>query len=488
MSLKWKEISRLIEEARSALEGSSLQKIAQLKEVAGGESFAFSGFGERGGWRIWTCLLMDHTCWVFSEDDWQMESQPEPSVFVMVLRKHLLGKRVQRVEQVDSERMVFWHFDSGHSLLFELLPKRANLLLIDSWNPEKRQMRCIQAYRQVTLESGAIYTLPEPPPNSVTSGDEIRAFGEEDQESAYPYHRAVAKKYWDSVQRSGFVGYQRLWRQAWKSQTKKLNTALENAKKDLEESKEAELFHKRGMALITHLYNLGPKALPKEKKIELDGIEIPLDLSKSYSDNAENYFKKSKKMNRAVGELEARVEGLQKKAADLAVVAEKIEKAQTEEQLEALEPIFKREGVAIPEPPTAKKEKESPLAKPFLEVQSSDGFRILCGRNQAENRRVTFQEAKGSDMWVHVKGAPGAHVVVKSQKGKTFPLNTLLEAAQLCLYHSKIRKGKRAEVDYTPRKYVKAIKGTVAEVTYTGNKTLYLEADPETLKKLMKGF
>jgi predicted ribosome quality control (RQC) complex YloA/Tae2 family protein len=86
---------------------------------------------------------------------------------------------------------------------------------------------------------------------------------------------------------------------------------------------------------------------------------------------------------------------------------------------------------------------------------------------------------------MHAKGLPGAHVVIKEQRNKTVPLTTLLEAAQLCLYHSKIRKGKRAEVDYTARKFVRAIKGTIAEVTYTGNKTIYVEADPELLRKLM---
>ena len=145
-----------------------------------------------------------------------------------------------------------------------------------------------------------------------------------------------------------------------------------------------------------------------------------------------------------------------------------------------------REGIEIPEKPSGVEEKEEGEAKPYLEVESSDGFLILCGRNQEENRRVTFRESKGNDVWIHVKGQPGAHVVIKEKRNKTVPLTTLLEAAQLCLYHSKIRRGKRAEVDYTKRKNVRAIKGTLAEVTYTGNKTLYVESDPEAIKKLMR--
>ena len=211
-----------------------------------------------------------------------------------------------------------------------------------------------------------------------------------------------------------------------------------------------------------------------------------MDTAKNYADNAENFFKKAKKFTRASGELVGRVQELEKKLAALDELAAKIEVAKEEAQLETLRKSAEKLEVQAPAAGEAKKkEKQDTQAKPFLAIKSSDGFLIYCGRNQEENRRVTFQEARGNDMWLHVKGMPGAHVVVKGQKNKTVPLSTLLEAAQITLYHSKIRKGKRAEVDYTFRKNVKAIKGTLAEVTYTGNKTLYVEADPEVLKKIL---
>ncbi len=484
MSLKWKEISLLIEEAKPLLVGSVLQKIAQVRELAGGESFLFQGFGQNSGWKLWVSLLQNHTCWVLADSDWELEAQPEPSVFVMVLRKHLLGKKITGLEQVAAERILLMHFEHAPSLLVELMPRKANLLLVENWDSASRTARCVQSFRTVSLETGALYRLPAPP--AVAIPEEHRDFGGLET-GPLAYHRAVAAHYWAGVQKTGFAGYQRLWRQAWKSHTKKVNTALENSRKDLAESQEAELFHQRGMALVTHLYELGPKALPKTKIVELDGLEIPLDLAKSFSENAEACFRKSKKMNRAVHELEGRLRGLEEKSADLAKVTAAIEAAKTEEELEGLAEAFVREGVPLPERAGEVEEKKAPAAKPYLEVQSSEGFVILCGRNQAENRRVTFHESKGNDLWLHVKGLPGAHVVVKAQKNKTVPLATLLEAAQLCLYHSKIRKGKRAEVDYTFRKYVRAIKGTVAEVTYTENKALYVEADPDALKKLMRG-
>jgi predicted ribosome quality control (RQC) complex YloA/Tae2 family protein len=479
MALKWKEISRLLEEARPLLETSALQKVAQVKEVAGGDSFLLQGFGAAGPWRLWVCLQQDHSCWVLAGDDWGLESQPEPSTFVMVLRKHLLGRRIDRLEQVPSERYLLLHFEGGMSLLFELLPKRANLLLVEGWNEAERTARCIHSYRQVSLEARGLVRL-RPPPEGVVS-EEVREFG------GHSYHEGVGAHYWEKVQKTGFTSYKRLWRQAWKSHTKKVSTALANTKRDFDEAREAELYQKRGMALVSHLYELGPKSFPRERVLLLDGLEIPLDPSRNFSENAEACFRKAKKMHRAVGELEGRLAELERRVAEQAVVAGRIEAAEGEEELEALASAFREEGVAIPERPTGLEEKKAQEPKLCLEVQSSDGFTIYCGRNQEENRQVTFREAKGNDLWLHVKGMPGAHVVIKAQKRKTVPLATLLEAAQLCLYYSKIRKGKRAEVDYTQRKNVRAIKGTLAEVTYTGNKALYVEADPDCLKKLMRG-
>lgn len=484
MSLKWKEISRLLEEARPLLVGSTLQKVAQLKDAAG-DSFLLQGYGSPGPWRLWVSLLNDHTAWVLAGEDWKTESQPEPSNFVMVLRKRLMGRRLVALEQIKGERIVLMHFDEGVSLLLELMPKRANMMLIEAWNKDERTGRSLASFRQASLETGGIYRIQEAPATLSAAAQEERDFGITES-SPLIFHKAVGEKYWGGVQQTGYTAYQKLWRQAWKSHARKVKTALDNVKKDFEEAREAEAFQKKGMALVTHLYELGPKAMPKQKKIELDGIEINLDLAKTFSDNAESFFKKAKKLHRAVGELEGRLKDLETKNEHAEKVAKAIEAAKDEAALEKLTKEFEKEKLDIPEKPTGVEEKEEAGAKPYLEIESSDGFKILCGRNQEENRRVTFRESKGNDIWMHAKGLPGAHVVIKEQRNKSVPLSTLLEAAQLCLYHSKIRKGKRAEVDYTPRKHVRAIKGTFAEVTYTGNKTIYVEADPEALKKLMR--
>ena len=63
--------------------------------------------------------------------------------------------------------------------------------------------------------------------------------------------------------------------------------------------------------------------------------------------------------------------------------------------------------------------------------------------------------AKGNDIWMHVHGFAGSHVVIRLLRGKTASLDDLTSAAALAVHYSKRRGHGRCEVSYTPRKYVR---------------------------------
>jgi predicted ribosome quality control (RQC) complex YloA/Tae2 family protein len=115
---------------------------------------------------------------------------------------------------------------------------------------------------------------------------------------------------------------------------------------------------------------------------------------------------------------------------------------------------------------------------------SKDGMAILVGRSKDENLELTFKVARGNDVWLHVRGRPGAHGLIPLTSGKSAPLDTLLDAAVLTLYYSGGEHWGKTEVDYTFKKYVKRIKDST-EASYTNNKTLIVEVDPSRLKRLM---
>lgn len=111
-----------------------------------------------------------------------------------------------------------------------------------------------------------------------------------------------------------------------------------------------------------------------------------------------------------------------------------------------------------------------------LYVQSREGFTILIGKNSRQNEEVTFHQASGNDMWLHARGVPGAHVIIKAS-GREIPRSTIDYAASLAAYYSQARGSTSVPVDYTLQRHVRHMKnGGPGMVIYEREKTLY--ADP----------
>ena len=105
---------------------------------------------------------------------------------------------------------------------------------------------------------------------------------------------------------------------------------------------------------------------------------------------------------------------------------------------------------------------------------SPDGYRILVGRNNRQNDRLTLRDSHGEDLWFHIHGAPGAHVVLCTREKQGVWSNHAVEmAASLAAWYSDQRSNSKADVDYTKIKYIKKIPGGhPGMVTYTNYKTI----------------
>src|SRR5262249_9189673 len=105
---------------------------------------------------------------------------------------------------------------------------------------------------------------------------------------------------------------------------------------------------------------------------------------------------------------------------------------------------------------------------------SSDGFVLLIGKNSRQNEVVTFAEGAANDLWLHARGVPGAHVIVKAS-GRPVPETTLREAAALAAYYSQARGAGSVPVDYTQQCYVRHLRGGgPGMVTYERERTLHV--------------
>jgi predicted ribosome quality control (RQC) complex YloA/Tae2 family protein len=80
-------------------------------------------------------------------------------------------------------------------------------------------------------------------------------------------------------------------------------------------------------------------------------------------------------------------------------------------------------------------------------VVDVQGFEVLVGKGDAENDRLTFEVAEPHDLWLHVAGPAGSHVVVRNpERLDELPREVIQRAAELAAWHSKAR-GSRGKVE-----------------------------------------
>ena len=72
-----------------------------------------------------------------------------------------------------------------------------------------------------------------------------------------------------------------------------------------------------------------------------------------------------------------------------------------------------------------------------------DGWEILVGKRAVDNDELTFRVAERGDLWMHVSGWSGSHVVVRVPEGAGEPPREVVEyAARLAAWYSKGRGAK----------------------------------------------
>ncbi len=233
--------------------------------------------------------------------------------------------------------------------------------------------------------------------------------------------------------------------------------------KQLKECQEAEIFRLKGEAILTHIY-------------EINNLEIALDPDLSPSRNAEKYFKRYRKAKGNPDEIKSNLDSINFAIKEL------------QEQHALLDSINDPENFndsvkdltewLTPENNNSKKfskpRKKSPEIPPFLSI-NYDGINILVGLSARGNRHVTFKLARPEDIWLHAHEMPGAHVIIKGVRRSELESdkrNILEYAAGLAAGHSSGKESNSVPVDYTERKYIRSVPGTVALVTYTNPGTL----------------
>lgn len=212
-------------------------------------------------------------------------------------------------------------------------------------------------------------------------------------------------------------------------------------------------------------------------------IEIALDPTKTPSENAQKYFQKYNKAKRTLAALEIQEKQNEEELEYLENVLIAIETSSTESDLLEIREELAEQGFVkrkkIPKGKMPKKQKSQPH-----HYVSSDGYDIYVGKSNTQNDELTLHFAQNHDIWLHTKNIPGSHVIIK-MKDNILPNQTLLEAANLAVQHSKAKASSNVPVDYTPRKNVKKPRSAKPGfVIYEQNKTVSITVNEKLIQDL----
>ncbi|HRI39964.1 MAG TPA: NFACT family protein [Nitrospira sp.] len=393
---------------------------------------------------------------------------PTPPPFCQFLRAHFQGAKLDEIRQIQNDRIVELQMTSRDGpcvIMCELTGPRANIIVLDS---ERRVLR------DLTRQCTAIGQTYAPPPQGNGTPKPAPSRFADTLGGVHPVSKAIDAYYREQESTHAVDRIKEERRRALKKTLKKEQRLIEAWRSDLEKAATYHDYARYGELIKSNLSGITKGADHIEVidyfDEQLPTITIPIDAMKSPHGNMDDYFRKHRKYLTAERELKPRIEQAE---LGLARLRQELQEIEQETWTPPATPSL-RLSVATR---TRARAIDQPR-RPFRRFTSTDGFPIFVGRNARENEDLTFGLAKSDDLWLHARGTPGSHVVVRLAKGTDPPPETLRDAATLALLYSDLKKSEKGDVIYTRRKWVKKAKGQApGAVIVTQEKSLHVSLD-----------
>lgn len=129
-----------------------------------------------------------------------------------------------------------------------------------------------------------------------------------------------------------------------------------------------------------------------------------------------------------------------------------------------------------------------PCPPDLLEYVLPGGWIVLAGRTDAANDHLSLRLAAPGDLWFHIRGMPGSHVVLRVPPGATPDRATRERAAAIAAYHSKARTAGTVAVSCTEARHVSKPRGaTPGTVSIRKETTLKVRSLSEAALAALRG-
>jgi hypothetical protein len=456
-------LDAVLGELRPRLLGRALAKCRPVAPHA----VSFEILGDRGS-RLWidASRLSAGLFWLSRDSARRLADEAEATGrtrhALLLLRKHLEGRRVSRLARWPGHRTVL--IEAGPvSMVLRLSGAPAATLAVDgaalvtwgegndpwppptpdpgreeSWHAGGAPEAVVALSRALEGAHDTDFVAPSAQLGSIPTGMVAVSPGSWLASSAlYLEVRLRGARF--EGQRSAVVG-------AARREQRRLARLEEHLRRDLEALPDAEeLRHSAGALLAT------PGAAPVgATQVEVPDPHAPgrtrsvaLDPRIGAHANVDRLFEKARRIERARQRVESR---LAETRAEITAAARREAAA-----LEARD----RSDLA---PAPANRLREAEARSGPRHYLTSRGLSMLVGRGARENHHLTFAVARGEDLWLHARDVPGGHVILRDPESRAGS-DDIREAAEVAAFFSDARTEGSVDVHVARRKNLRSAGG-----------------------------
>ncbi len=461
MSLNWREIDQLLSELD--LPGLLVQQIHQPTH----ERLVFELRGRGGGFRLLVCLSNRHARLHRLTEP---TSNPErPPRFVSFLRAHVRGGRIVEAAQVRGQRIVKLVVARGGEatvLWIRLWPTAANVIAA---TPDGVILETF--YRRP--KRGEIAGGVCDPERQFRDAEPGRAFAVRDLPGEGDFNARVERHYRELEEREEADRLRAALLAELGTRENAILVQRARLQRQLEALKDPERLRELGDIVMANLHRIAPQSDRLEAEDFHAGgspVVIELDPRLSGARNGQRFYERAAAARRGRERVREELAALERGLAEIACRRASLAGDISLDGLRALRPATRRRRrAAVP---------------PGLHFHSMH-HRIMVGRTAADNDELLRSHVAGNDYWFHARDWPGAYVFVKTLKGKSIPLEVMLDAAHLAVFYSKGRSAGSGDVYYTQVKFLRRARGgKTGLVIPTHEKNLFIRLDSGRVERV----
>ena len=271
----------------------------------------------------------------------------------------------------------------------------------------------------------------------------------------------------------------------------RIQRKTETQKLELAKSVDREKLRISAELINANLYRLekGMTSYDLENYYEDNKImHIPANPALSPTTNAQKYYKDYRKTYNAEKKLKEQIDNGIEELSYIETVIDALSRVTSERDIGSIREELVKEGYLKDTPAKVYKngkvkQAKQPSALPPVEYMTTDGYRVLVGRNNIQNDKMSLKQANKLDMWLHTQDFPGSHVIIENRDGEVSD-RSIEEAAIIAAVNSTAHEADKVAVDYTLVKNLKKPNGAKpGKVIYHENWTIYVVPDEDFAEK-----